>query len=83
MGMMLSLPKAPTHIVIMAGLGILMMIIFILVYFVPYPRLKNAVHKEDWPEGGKNLAKIRTLVGINTILGLITIITATVGRNLF
>jgi len=83
LGMMMSLPKAPTHIHIMAGLGIIMMLIFGHVYFGPYRRLKHAVAKENWPEGGKYLGKIRTLVGINTIIGLVTIIIATAGRSWF
>ncbi len=81
--MMMSLPKAPAHIHIMTGLGILMMLIFAHVYFGPYRRLKQAVANEIWPEGGKHLGQIRTLVGINTIIGLVTIIVATAGRNWF
>ena len=81
--MMLSLPKAPAYIHIMLGLGVIMMIIFAHVYFAPYNRLKKAVANENWPEGGKYLAQIRTLVGINTIIGLLTIIVATAGRSWF
>lgn len=81
--MMMSLPKAPTYIHIMFGLGVIMMIIFAHVYFAPYNRLKKAVANEDWPEGGKYLGQIRTLVGINTIIGLVTIVVATAGRSWF
>lgn len=81
--MMISLHKAPTYITIMMGLGILMMLIFGHVYFGPYKRLKHAVTNENWPEGGKNLGQIRTLVGINTIIGLVTIVVATAGRSWF
>ena len=81
--MMMSLPKAPAYIHIMLGLGVIMMIIFAHVYFAPYNRLKKAVMNENWPEGGKYLAQIRTLVGINTVIGLLTIIVATVGRSWF
>ncbi|MEH6457002.1 MAG: CopD family protein [Cocleimonas sp.] len=83
LGMMFSLPKAPAHILIMAALGISMMLIFGHVYFGPYKRLKNAVSNENWPEGAKHLGKIRTLVGINTIIGLVTIVIATAGRSWF
>ena len=83
MAMMISLPKVPTHITIMMGLGILMMLIFAHVFFAPYNRLKRAVNAENWPEGGNSLGQIRILVGINTLLGLITIIIATAGRNFF
>ena len=36
----------------------------------------------DWPQGGKYLAQIRRLVGINTLIGLLTIAVATGGRYL-
>lgn len=78
-GMMMSLPKAPTYIVVMAALGILMILIFMFVYFVPYRRLKDEVKNENWPNGGMRLGRIRTLVGINTAIGLITIAVATTG----
>jgi len=81
--MMLELSKAPTYIIIMAILGILMMLIFLHVYFRPYKRLKHAVNNENWPDGGSNLGKIRILVGINTVLGLLTIVVATAGRSWF
>ncbi|MGK0272247.1 MAG: putative membrane protein [Cocleimonas sp.] len=81
--MMLSLPKAPAHILIMAILGIIMMLIFGHVYFGPYRRLKHAVTNENWPEGAKHLGQIRILVGANTIIGLVTIIIATAGRSWF
>ncbi len=79
-GMMLSLPIVSTYIIVMAALGILMMCIFLYVYFVPYQRLKDEVKNENWPNGAKRLGKIRTLVGINTTIGIITIIVATTGR---
>ena len=83
LGMLLSLGSVPTHILIMALLAILMVLIFIYVYYVPYVGLKHAVNNENWSDGGKYLAKIRTLVGTNTIIGLITIIVATAGRSIF
>lgn len=78
--MMLQFPKAPLFIHIMLGLGIIMMMIFMHVFFAPYKRLKKAVAAEDWPTGGKQLGIIRTLVGINTVIGIITIVLATAGK---
>lgn len=57
----------------MMGIGIIMMLIFFFVYFVPYQRLKAAVAAQDWPTGGKNLTMIRHLVGVNMLLGVVTI----------
>ena len=64
----------------MLGLGILMMLIFFHVFFAPYARLKRAVAEETWQEGGKQLAMIRRLVGINTVLGFVTIAIGAGGR---
>jgi uncharacterized membrane protein len=72
----------PLFIHVMNGLGLLMMAIYLHVFFAPYKRLKKAVAAENWPEGGKQLAQIRMMVGINTILGLLTISIATGGRYL-
>lgn len=72
----------PLFVHIMNGLGLLMMAIYLHVFFAPYKRLKKAVAAENWPEGGKQLAQIRMMVGINTILGLLTISIATGGRYL-
>lgn len=66
----------------MLSLGILMMLIFFHVFFAPYGRLKRAVAAQDWPAGGKALAQIRMLVGINTLIGLVTIVVATGGKYL-
>lgn len=66
----------------MLGLGLLMMAIFMHVYFAPYQRLKRAVNAQDWPAGGKALGQIRMLVGVNTVIGLLTIAVGAGGRYL-
>lgn len=71
------------HVNIMMGLGIIMMLIFFHVFFAPFKRLKKAVETQDWPAGGKALAQIRQLVGINMTIGLITAAIASGGRYLF
>jgi uncharacterized membrane protein len=64
----------------MLTLGIVMMLIFFHVFFAPYRRLKQAVTTEDWQGGGRQLATIRRLVGINTLIGILTIAVASGGR---
>ena len=78
--MMLQFPKAPIFVHAMLGLGIVMMLIFMHVFFAPYNRLKKAVAEQRWPDGGNALGQIRTMVGINTVIGIITIIVATAGK---
>ncbi len=73
---------SPLYIHAMFGIGIVMMLIFMHVFFAPYGRLKRAVAAGDWPAGGKALAQIRVLVGINTLIGLGNIAIAAGGRYL-
>lgn len=64
----------------MLVVGIVMMLIFMHVYFAAFKGLKLAVAAREWSTGGKKLAQIRMLVGINTILGLVTISVGAGGR---
>jgi uncharacterized membrane protein len=67
---------------LMLGTGIVMMLIFFHIYFAPFQRLKRAVSAEDWSAGSRHLAQIRMLVGVNLILGLLTVAIAAGGRYL-
>ena len=77
-----SMSYTPLYIHIMNGLGMVMILIYLHVYFAPFKRLKEAVIKQDWPEGGRNLNIIRKMVGINTLIGLVVIIVASAGRTI-
>jgi uncharacterized membrane protein len=70
------------HVHIMVWSGYAMMLIFLHVFFAPYKRLKQAVANADWAAGGKSLAQIRALVGINLALGMLVIAIASGGRYL-
>jgi len=74
--------NAGWHIHLMQLTGWAMIAIFLHVYFAPYRRLQRAVADQNWPEGAKQLGQIRRLVGINLILGLITVVIATGGAYL-
>jgi len=76
------LPKPPVYLHIMFGLGIVMMFLFLHVFFAPYNKLKKAVASENWKDGGAALNQIRLLVGINTLIGIITIVIAIAGKSL-
>ena len=75
-----SMGNAPLYVHIMNGLGIVMILLYLHVYFAPFKRLKNAVIKQDWQEGGRNLNIIRKMVGINMTIGVVGIIIASAGR---
>ena len=77
-----SMGDAPLYVHIMNGIGLLMILIYLFVYFAPYQKLKDAVAIQNWPEGAAQLARIRFLVGMNLSLGLVVIAIASGGRYL-
>ncbi len=68
------------HVHLMQGLGWVMMLMFMHVYFAPYQRMRRAVTIGDFPEAGGQLAQIRRIIGINLILGLAVTVIASAGR---
>jgi uncharacterized membrane protein len=70
---------APMHWHVMSGLGVLMAAIFGVIYFLHYPRLKAGVAVQDWPAAGAAMNRIRVLVATNLLLGMVTIVVATLG----
>ncbi len=70
------------HIHIMQVTGWAMVAIFLHVYFAPYQRLRQAVAAADFAAAGRALAQIRRLVGVNLVLGIITVTVATGGAYL-
>ncbi|MFO8045318.1 MAG: CopD family protein [Halomonas sp.] len=77
-----GMAEARWHIHLMLLLGLIMMAIYLHIWFAPYRRLCRAVDVTDWPEGGRQLGLIRRLIGLNLILGLITVAIASGGRYL-
>ena len=61
----------PIYLHTMHGLGLLMILLFMHLWFAPYRRFKMAVADGDLPEAGKRLGQIRLIVMINLGLGLI------------
>jgi uncharacterized membrane protein len=70
----------PVYVHIMFTLGVVMMLIFAHVFFAPSRRLRKAVAARDWPAGAKALGQIRMLVGLNLLIGVLTIAVATLGK---
>lgn len=64
---------APRYVHIMMGLYIAMLALFIRVQALQLPELRRAVENQDWPAGGAALGRIRRLVGINLIIGLVLV----------
>jgi len=60
-------------------LGILMACVFVYVFFACYVPLSLHVDKGRWQEAGEFLGKIRQLVALNLVLGLLTLSVAKLG----
>ncbi len=71
---------APLFHHLMFASGLLMMLIFFHVFFAPFKRLKHNTALHHWREAGAALSQIRKSVGINLMLGVVTIAIATLGR---
>ena len=68
------------HVHLMQGIGIVMMLLFLHLYFAPWRRFRAAVARQDWAEGGRQLGQIRTIVTINLALGVIVVAIGSSGR---
>lgn len=77
--MMAQIGRPPVYVSVMFVFGIIMMTIFAHAYFAPFKRLRKAVAANEWQNGAAALSQIRTLVGTNLILGLITIASGSLG----
>jgi uncharacterized membrane protein len=71
---------AGLHVHLMQGTGILMMLLFLHLFFVPWRRFGHAVEREAFPEAAKALDQIRRIVAINLVLGLVTVMVGASGR---
>lgn len=74
--------NAGMHVHVMQATGWIMILVFLHLYFAPFARLKRALAAGDWSRAAKQLGQIRRLVGLNLVLGLLTVIVATGGRYL-
>ena len=71
---------APLHVNVMQGIGIVMMLLFLHLFFAPWRRFGRAVERKAFPEAAKELGQIRRIVAINLALGLVTIALGASGR---
>ena len=71
---------APAYVQIMQLIGIVMMLAFFHLYFVPWRRFQKALDAGDFPAGGRQLTQIRHIVLFNLVLGLIVVVIGATGR---
>lgn len=65
---------------IMHGLGILMILIYMHLFFAPYRRMNRALADNNIEEAAKRLSQIRVIVMVNMLLGLTIAVVASAGR---
>ncbi|HEY0285961.1 MAG TPA: CopD family protein [Pseudomonas sp.] len=64
---------APRYVQVMIGLYVVMVALFIKIQSVQLPELQRAVDAQKWPDGVAALGKIRRLVGVNLIVGIVLV----------
>lgn len=73
LGMIGGMETAPWQIHAMLGLGLLMAAIFLAIFFGPYRQFRRTI---DRTRMASSLDNIRKLIGVNLVLGLVTVIVA-------
>jgi uncharacterized membrane protein len=73
LGFLNGLANVPWQIHIMLGLGVVMAAVFLAIYFGPYRQFRRTT---DRTRMASSLDNIRKLIGVNLILGLLTVIAA-------
>jgi uncharacterized membrane protein len=71
---------APLYINVMQGLGWLMVLLYLHLYFALWKRFRAALDGGALPDAAKALNQIRMIVAINLALGIIVVIVGGTGR---
>jgi uncharacterized membrane protein len=75
-----GLAGAAPYVHAMATTGIIMMLLYLHLLFAPWRRFRDALDQGALPEAAKYLNQIRVIVGINLLLGVLTLIVGGTGR---
>jgi uncharacterized membrane protein len=70
----------PPYVNAMATTGIIMMLLFLHLVFAPWRRFRAALDRGAPSEAAKSLNQIRIIVGVNLLLGVVTVIIGGTGR---
>jgi uncharacterized membrane protein len=73
LGLLGGLAGAPWQIHAMMGLGLLMAAVFLAIFFGPYRQFRRTTDRNRM---ASSLDNIRKLIGVNLVLGLITVVVA-------
>jgi uncharacterized membrane protein len=75
-----SFAALPLSYHFMMGLGWVMVLLFLHLWFAPYARFRRALAAGDFSTAGTQINTIRRIVGINLLLGLINVVLGAAGR---
>lgn len=65
---------SPGYVHLMHLLGLIMAAIFVYLYYIPYPVFKKEVANANWPDAARAMDRIRHIVLINLVLGMILLL---------
>lgn len=68
------------YVHVMAGIGIVMIAVYAYLVARPFRALRSGVAAGDWPRAGAAMQRVRHLVAVNLVLGLIVMTVAVLGR---
>ena len=66
--------SSPGYVHVMHLLGWLMALLFVYMYYKIYPSFVSAVNSESWADAGAAMNRIRQIVLINLILGVVLLV---------
>ena len=61
----------------MAGIAAVMTVIFGVIAHGVFPRARRAAAESEWPRAAAALERVRQLVAVNLVLGVVTVVVAT------
>lgn len=69
----------PMSVHVMMGTSLLMTLVFVFLYVLPFRRMKIAVDYENWRWASAKFSAIRRLMAFNMVIGFLTVIIAVSG----
>ena len=76
-----GMATTPRHVHVMLAIGTLMAVLFVLMFFLPYQKMRRAVEQHDIGAAAKHLVAIRRVIDINLLLGIVTLVVASGSRH--
>lgn len=70
----------PHYVQIMMGLGIVMILLYLHLYFAEWGGMRRALAAQDCQEAGRRLGRMRRVLAVNLILGIVIVVIAGGGR---